>query len=284
MPRPGGQLASARSVERRGRAGAAVKADAYGLGAARVVPILAQAGCRDWFVAHWCEVPDLLPHVPPASIHVLHGPMNAADVAYARATGVTPVLNSLAQVQRWREAGGGLCDLMVDTGINRLGLPLADLGDPALAGLDIDCCISHLASADEDVAQNAQQLERFNAVRAQVPARRYSLANSAGIALGAPWHADLTRPGIALYGGIVRSELAGVIAPVARPQAAVIQRRQLSAETAWAITPPSWPTVRSRRPWWRSAMPTDTCAHGLAGANLCGRAGPCPCSAGSRWI
>ena len=211
------------------RAGAAVKADAYGLGAARVVPILAQAGCRDWFVAHWCEVPDLLPHVPPASIHVLHGPMNAADVAYARATGVTPVLNSLAQVRRWREAGGGLCDLMVDTGINRLGLPLADLGDPALAGLDIDCCISHLASADEDVAQNAQQLERFNAVRAQVPARRYSLANSAGIALGAPWHADLTRPGIALYGGIVRSELAGVIAPVARPQAAVIQRRQLSA-------------------------------------------------------
>lgn len=208
-------------------AGAAVKADAYGLGAARVVPVLAQAGCRDWFVAHWCEVPDLLPHVPAASIHVLHGPMNAADVAYARATGVAPVLNSLAQVQRWLAAGGGRCDLMVDTGINRLGLPMADLGDPGLAALDIDCCISHLASADEDVAQNAQQLARFQAVRAQIKARRYSLANSAGIALGAAWHADVTRPGIALYGGIVRSELASVIAPVARPQAAVIQRRQL---------------------------------------------------------
>jgi alanine racemase len=209
-------------------AGAAVKADAYGLGAARVVPILAQAGCRDWFVAHWSEVPDVLPHAAPASIHVLHGPMNAADLAYARATGVTPVLNSLAQIRRWQESGGGQCDLMVDTGINRLGLPLADLGDPALARLDIDCCISHLASADEDVAQNAQQLAHFNAVRAQVPARRYSLANSAGIALGAPWHADLTRPGIALYGGIVRSELAGVITQVARPQAAVIQMRHLS--------------------------------------------------------
>lgn len=208
-------------------AGAAVKADAYGMGAARVVPVLAQAGCRDWFVAHWGEVPDVLAHVPSASIHVLHGPMNAADVAYAQATGVTPVLNSLAQVRRWREAGGGRCDLMVDTGINRLGLPLADLGDPALAGLDIDCCISHLASADEDVAQNAQQLARFQAVRAQIPAQRYSLANSAGIALGARWHADVTRPGIALYGGIVRSELAGVIAQVAHPQAAVIQRRQL---------------------------------------------------------
>ncbi|OYX93169.1 MAG: alanine racemase, partial [Novosphingobium sp. 35-62-5] len=33
-------------------AGAAVKADAYGLGAARVVPVLVAAGCKDFFVAH----------------------------------------------------------------------------------------------------------------------------------------------------------------------------------------------------------------------------------------
>ena len=31
------------------------------------------------------------------------------------------------------EAAAGACDLMVDTGINRLGLPMATLGDPALA-------------------------------------------------------------------------------------------------------------------------------------------------------
>ena len=113
-------------------AGAAVKANAYGLGAAQVVPVLAAAGCRDWFVAHWQEVPEMLRHVPSAQIAVLHGPLTASDAAYARAAGVRPVLNSLPQIQRWLAAGGGPCDLMVDTGINRLGLAMANLGDPAI--------------------------------------------------------------------------------------------------------------------------------------------------------
>ena len=90
------------------RAGAAVKADAYGLGAAVAVPVLWAAGARDFFVAHWLEVPDLLGTVPPASISVLHGPLDAADAAYARATGTTPVLKSLHQAQLWLAAGGGL--------------------------------------------------------------------------------------------------------------------------------------------------------------------------------
>lgn len=210
------------------RAGAAVKADAYGLGVAQVVPVLARAGCIDWFVAHWQEVPAVIAHVPAAQVSVLHGPMNDADVAFAMATGVRPVLNSLEQVRRWRAAGGGACDVMVDTGMSRLGLPLAELGDAALAGLEIVCCMSHLASADEDVAQNDTQRTRFDAARRTVPAQRYSLANSAGIALGAAFHADVTRPGLALYGGIARREFAGVIAQVARPEAAVIQVRQLA--------------------------------------------------------
>jgi alanine racemase len=210
------------------RTGAAVKANGYGLGAARVVPVLEAAGCRDWFVAHWGEVAALLPIVPAASIAVLHGPMNDADVTYARATGVRPVLNSLPQVLRWLEAGGGPCDLMVDTGINRLGLELAELGDPMIPRLDIECCHSHLACADEDSLRNPAQLERFEQTRRQIKARRYSLANSAGIALGTAFHADMTRPGLALFGGIARPELAGAIAQVAWPEAAVIQVRSLS--------------------------------------------------------
>lgn len=214
------------------RAGAAVKADAYGLGAAQVVPVLAAAGCRDWFVAHWREVPDVIAHVPAATIAVLHGPLDDADVAFARASGVRPVLNSLPQVQRWLAAGGGTCHIMVDTGINRLGLAMTELGDPVLAELDIDLCLSHLASADEDVPQNAAQLARFCEVRQMVRAQRYSLANSAGIALGADYHADLTRPGIALYGGVARRELAGVVQQVARPEAALLQVRDLAAGDA----------------------------------------------------
>ena len=210
-------------------AGAAVKADAYGIGARQAVPVLAAAGCGDFFVAHWSEVPPLLGLVDPARISVLHGPMNDADLAFARASAVKPVLNSLPQIARWRASGGGRCDLMVDSGINRLGLPLAALGDPALARLEIDICMSHLASADEDVAQNGVQQSRFGAVRQAVHAARYSLANSAGIALGPDYHADLTRPGLALYGGVPRAELARHIAQVAFPEAALIQVRDLAA-------------------------------------------------------
>lgn len=210
-------------------AGAAVKADAYGLGAGRASQVLWQAGCRDFFVAHWGEVADLLPHVPAARIAVLHGPRNMDEVAYARATGVRPVLNSLEQVRRWLDSGGGPCHVMVDTGMSRLGLAMDEIGDEALARLDIDICLSHLASADEDVPQNEAQRERFALVRSTVAAQRYSLANSAGIALGSGYHADVTRPGISLYGGVARPELAGKILQVARPEAAVVQVRMLQA-------------------------------------------------------
>jgi alanine racemase len=210
-------------------AGAAVKADGYGLGAAQVVPVLHEAGCRDFFVAHFSEAGAVAALVDPARVSVLHGPLNAADVAYARALGVKPVINSLHQARLWAQGGGGRCDVMVDTGINRLGLAMSNLSDPALATLDIDVLCSHLASADEDVALNAVQQARWQAACAQVVHRRASLANSAGIALGAAYHGDLTRPGLALYGGVPRPELSGLIAQVARPHAAILQVRQIAA-------------------------------------------------------
>ena len=208
-------------------AGAAVKADAYGLGVDSVVPVLREAGVEDFLVAHWSEVPALLNHVEPRQVAVLHGPLRPEDAAFARATGVRPVLNSLHQARLWSESGGGPCDLMVDTGINRLGLPVAEIGDPLIAALEIDTLMSHLASADEDVPQNAAQLALFEQVARQVPARRRSLANSAGIGLGQAYAFDLTRPGLALYGGVPRAELA-MIRQVAHPQAAVLQLRELS--------------------------------------------------------
>ena len=209
--------------------GAAVKAAAYGLGIAQVAPVLRRAGALDFFVAHWSEVPALLAHVPAGEVSVLHGPLTAEDCAFARAAGVRPVINSVFQARLWNEFGGRPCDLMVDTGINRLGVPLADLGDPAIAALQVDTLMSHLASADEDVPQNAEQLARFTHAAAQIPARRRSMANSAGIALGPRYAFDLTRPGMALYGGLPRPEMAGAIRQVAFPQAAVLQLRDLAA-------------------------------------------------------
>lgn len=211
------------------RAGAAVKADAYGTGVARAVPALLDAGCRDFFVAHWSEVPAVLAHAPAASISVLLGPMTDADAQYAKAVGVRPVINSIEQARRWTNAGGGRCDLMVDTGMNRLGLRIDEIADPAIKTLDIDVLMSHLACADEDSPLNAQQLRAFASILPSVRHRHASLANSAGIALGADYHFGLTRPGLALYGGVPRSELAAYLQQVVAPEAAIVQVRHVPA-------------------------------------------------------
>ena len=211
------------------RAGAAVKADCYGLGVDRCVPVLWQAGCRDFFVAHWSEVPGVIAHVPANRVAVLHGPQTPEDAAFARETGVRPVIDSLRQARLWGEAGGGPCDLMIDSGINRLGIAPEELADPAVQALDVHTLLSHLACADEDVAMNARQLAVFRDCLPAISHRQASLANSAGIALGSDYAFDLTRPGLALYGGVPRPELAGRIAQVAFPQAALIQTRTIGA-------------------------------------------------------
>ena len=209
------------------RAGAAVKADCYGLGVAQCVPVLREAGATDFFVAHWSEVAELAGVVDPARISVLHGPGNAAEAAYAREVGVRPVVNSLRQARLWLEAGGGPCDVMVDTGINRLGVPMDEIGDEALAQLDIEVLMSHLACADEDSGRNAAQRDLLREAASVLGHRQLSLANSAGIGLGEGFAMDLTRPGLSLYGGVQRPELEGVIRQVATPHAAILQVRAL---------------------------------------------------------
>nr|WP_294848251.1 alanine racemase [uncultured Sphingomonas sp.] len=209
------------------RAGAAVKADGYGLGAVQVAKRLADAGCRDFFVSSWAEV-EALGRLPDgASLSVLHG-VGPEDVAAATSGIARPVLNTPQQVARWKEAAPVQpCDVMVDTGMNRLGIRADEL--EVLDGLTIDTLMSHLASADEDSPLNQIQLDRFRAVKAAVPAKRNSLANSAGICLGSDYSFDLVRPGLALYGGIPRDEAVGHIRQVATPEAEVIQRRTVKA-------------------------------------------------------
>lgn len=208
--------------------GAAIKADAYGLGARAVLARLAAAGCRDFYVATWAEAAALGPLPADVALSVFHG-VGAADMAAARAAPARPVLNSPAQVARWRAAGGAACDVMVDTGMNRLGLSVAEACSGLLDGLAIDMLMSHLACADEPGHPlNETQRAAFATVAARVAARRTSLANSAGVMLGADYAFDLVRPGLALYGGRPVAGMAA-IRPVVRPMARVVQRRQVGA-------------------------------------------------------
>ena len=208
-------------------AGAAVKADGYGLGAREAAEALIEAGCRDLFVSTWAEA-EALGKLPAAvSLVVLHG-VGPNDLEAAARLPVRPCLNSLDQVARWKEvAPQRACDVMVDTGMNRLGLRPTEI--EALGGLQIETLHSHLACADEDSALNGMQLERFRAVVTAVPAKRYALANSAGICLGRDYSFDLVRPGLALYGGIPRAEAEASIRQVARVEAQVVQRRTIPA-------------------------------------------------------
>jgi len=210
--------------------GAAVKANGYGLGAAEVAKRLVAAGCRDFFVATWAEAEALLPVLDAdIGLSVLHG-LSGEDLPIAAASQARPVLNTPRQVQLWREGGAGRpCDVMIDTGMNRLGLAAADVAAGLLDGLEVDVAMSHLACADEDVPMNAGQRADFAAIAPRTGARRHSLANSAGICLGRDYGFDLTRPGLALYGGVPRPEAEGSIRPVVRVEARIVQRRSIAA-------------------------------------------------------
>ncbi|WP_144185600.1 alanine racemase [Elioraea rosea] len=194
-----------------GPVAAVMKADAYGLGAARVAPRLLAEGCRHVFVAHLSEALVLRPIVPEGVLlAVLNGVTEGSEQAFLD-HGVVPVLNDPGQVARWSaaavRAGRRLPALLhVDTGMNRLGLAAAEVRrlaeDPApLAALDLLYVMTHFVSSEvADDPLNATQAARLAEARAMLPPAPASLANSSGVFLGALGASDLARPGAALYG------------------------------------------------------------------------------------
>jgi alanine racemase len=207
---------------------AVVKANAYGLGVERVARRLEREGCRKFFVATLAEARELRAIVTAAEIYVFEGAVDGA-VAKLAELYARPVLNTLEQVERWR--GRGPAALHLDTGMNRLGLGLAEVAALAkrrelTAGLAL--VMTHLACADEpDHPQNREQLERFERLRAQLPATPTSIGNSAGTLLGGPYRGDVVRPGIALYGGNPFSDRPNPMEAVVTLTAPVLQLRDL---------------------------------------------------------
>ena len=184
---------------------------------------LAEAGCRDFLVSTWWEAEQLGPIPDGLSLSVLHGP-GPDDVDW-QCPADTEFAGAGCKMEGDRRRPP--CDVMIDTGMNRLGLRPEEAG--VLDGLNTETLLSHLACADEDHPLNAIQLERFRAAVSSIPARRHSLANSAGICLGTDYSFDLVRPGLALYGGIPRKEAEDHIRQVAHLEAQVIQRRRIPA-------------------------------------------------------
>ncbi len=197
-----------------GETGAAVKADAYGLGADRVSRALARAGARTFFVAVAEEAAALREALGPGpAIYILSGHM-PGDADMIGDLGLVPVINSLDQMIRHVEAlpGRGF-GLQLDTGMNRLGMEPSEwsaVREIALAQ-NPQLIMSHLACADErDHGMNPQQLNQFLDMTQGCDCP-LSLSNTGAILLDSAYHFDLTRPGIGLYGGLPFSDARPVV-------------------------------------------------------------------------
>ena len=229
---------------------AAVKADAYGLGAAMVAPVLYREGCKHFFVATVDEGLALRQVLPNALIYVLNGLPPGAAAMLASAD-LIPVLCTLEQIEDWRKfcATAGQpkpAALQIDTGISRLGLPQADVvrlsTDPRLLrGFPIVHVMSHLACGDEPAhPMNDQQLMLFRTLTENFPwptsgptsgpkggKPSFGMSASSGIFLGTDFHFDLVRPGAALYGLEPVSGRANPMRPVVRLQGKILQIRDV---------------------------------------------------------
>ncbi len=233
---------------------AVVKADGYGLGATRIAPSLAAAGCRHFFVAHLQEALALRPLLPGAMLAVLNGPLPGTEAEFA-ANDILPVLNSLDDIARWSTLAAQLgralpAILHIDTGMARLGLPPDEAAtltaEPhRLAGIPLRFVMTHLAAAEHrESPLNHTQATRFAAITAAFPGIPTSFANSSGIFLGEAFRSALARPGIALYGANPTPGQPNPMRPVVCLRVRVLQLREI---------PPGTPvgyeaTWRARRP------------------------------------
>jgi alanine racemase len=193
---------------------AVVKADAYGHGVEGVAPALVEAGAAMLAVATVEEALVLRAARIDAPILVLLGASDReeADAAVAArcALVVWDVENARLIAKSAAAAGTrATVHFKVDTGLTRLGAPLADAvarfrAVRELAQLSVDGVFTHFATADDpDLGVARDQLRRFTEVLAQIgePPRLVHAAASAGIAsFGAIPGCTAIRPGVSLFG------------------------------------------------------------------------------------
>lgn len=206
------------------RCGAAVKANAYGCGIDVVLPTLIKNGCTDFFVADATEGKTVRRLAPSSSIYVLGGYLpQCREQIFSN--NLIPVIGSTHQLEQWRMLQTQHpFAIQFDTGMNRLGVNYSDANSvlnnlsktPALI-------ISHFAIADEPSnIKNNEQLSRFVSIASTFPGIESSMANSAALISNPASHFQLTRPGIALYGGNPLMDRANPMESVFKLEAQII--------------------------------------------------------------
>jgi alanine racemase len=213
-----------------------VKADAYGCGAEPVAKALAAGGCKTFFVATLHEARVVRATLPEATIYALDGFFQNTGDAYAKIN-CKPVIGDLNELAEWdvfcrRSGWSGGAAIQIDTGMNRLGLTIAEAQGiiPRINAGDhgITLVMSHLVSGElVNNPTNARQLTAFREIASlftNVPA---SLSASSGIYLGAQFQFDMVRPGAALYGVNPTPEADNPMQPVVELKARIVQIRNV---------------------------------------------------------
>ena len=167
---------------------AVVKANAYGHGAIDCAGAALGAGATVLCVATVPEALELRPEFPAARILVL-GPASNREIAQARDAELALVVSS-------DEIPEGVpVHVKLDTGMGRWGA--AELPSPTREVVGV---MSHLATADTDVAFAREQIERFRAATEPLSHLTRHIANSAAALRIPEARFDAVRCGIALYG------------------------------------------------------------------------------------
>ncbi len=196
---------------------AVVKCNAYGHGVEECAPALQQAGAKWFGVTSTDEGIVLRQAGVTGRILVMCG-LFAGEEEEAVRNSLTPAVFRLEDAKALAQAAARLrlnrkipVHLKIDTGMGRLGLPLAELetfadGVKRLPQVALEGVFSHLASSEVvDDEGTARQIERFNAALGRLAAHGLRpplrhLANSGAVgARPNTWH-NFVRPGLALYG------------------------------------------------------------------------------------
>ncbi|MEM8920402.1 MAG: alanine racemase [Pseudomonadota bacterium] len=208
-----------------------VKADGYGLGADRIAKALQHAGAEIFYVAYAFEGEALRKSLGAGpEIRVFHG-VSPAEIDVFKSNDLTPVLNSLDQIQAWAAVSEGRKPVLhIDTGMNRLGLAKSDTASIA-ERIEPIAIMSHLACADDaSNPMNARQLSEFLNVAQAFPRVPRSLSASAGALLGREYGLDEIRPGIGLHGGGPRPASGPDLTQAATLTAPILQIRAISPD------------------------------------------------------
>lgn len=210
-----------------------VKADGYGLGAMAVARALARVEPWGYGVATVDEARELHVHGIARPV-IVFTPLVPAMIEYVNTVAARPVIGDLDALRAWLARGIGPCHVEIDTGMARSGFRWNDADVLAEVRRLLDgtgrCegILTMFHSAERDAAATSEQWRRFHVARnaIEVPGAVIHAAASAAAAYGSAYAADLTRPGIHLYGGGV-SGLDAV--PVATFRSRVVAVRRIAA-------------------------------------------------------